>query len=50
VDRSNLQWIVRDPDSNLWTSPASETCGGAATVFQPTEDTELEPVPGITNM
>jgi hypothetical protein len=47
VDRSNQQWIVLDPDGNFWTVPSmEENPWNQRQPFYPTEETELEPVPG----
>jgi hypothetical protein len=47
VNRSNQQWIVQDPDGNFWTVPSvEENPWNKRQPFYPTEETELEPVPG----
>ena len=46
VERSTQKWIVRDPDGNLWIVPSTEDAWDHREPFQPTEDTDLEPVPG----
>ena len=46
VDRSNRQWIVRDPDGNFWTLPQTDTPWDDRRPVDPTEDMDLEPVPG----
>ena len=46
VDRANGQWVVRDGDSNFWMLPPSETPWDDRQPFSPSEETELEPVPG----
>lgn len=47
VNRSTQQWIVLDHDGNLWTVPGgSERPWDNREPFYPTEDTELELVPG----
>jgi hypothetical protein len=46
VDRSTQQWIVRDADGSYWMLPVTESPWENRQPFTPTEDTELEPVPG----
>ena len=46
VDRCNQQWIVRDHDGNYWILPQGDNPWGARQPFCPTDETELEPVPG----
>ncbi len=46
VDRSSQQWIVLDSDGNLWTVPSVDNAWEFRQPFQPTDETELEPVPG----
>ena len=47
VDRSSQQWIVLDPEGNFWIVPSQdENPWGQRQPFYPTEETELEPVPG----
>jgi len=46
VDRSTGQWIVRDPDGNLWIVPSAEDAWEHREPYQPTEDTDLVPIPG----
>jgi hypothetical protein len=46
VDRSNRQWIVRDPEGNFWTLPHSDRPWDDRQPFDPTEDADLEPIPG----
>jgi len=46
VDRSTQQWIVRDADGNFWIVPSGEDAWSRRTPFLPSEDTDLEPVPG----
>jgi hypothetical protein len=45
VDRSLQQWIVRDPDGNFWLVPSVDHAWDHRQPFEPTEETELEPVP-----
>ena len=47
VDRFTSQWVVRDPEGKFWTVPGDDSA--RATQRErciPTEETELEPVPG----
>jgi len=47
VDRSSQQWIVLDPDGNFWIVPNEEgNPWSQRQPYYPTEETELEPVPG----
>jgi hypothetical protein len=46
VDRSCPQWIVRDPEGNFWRLPSVDNPWDQRQPFQPTEQMDLEPVPG----
>ena len=47
VDRSRPQhWIVRDPQGNFWMVPPTDNPWESRQAFEPTEDMDLEPVPG----
>jgi hypothetical protein len=46
VERSSQQWIVRDPEGNFWLLPPGENPWSQRQPFHPTEETELELVPG----
>ena len=47
VDRSSQQWVVLDRDGNFWVLPSvDENPWDQRQPFYPTEETELEPVPG----
>jgi hypothetical protein len=46
VDRSRQQWVVRDREGNFWLVPSTENPWEDRQPFHPTEETELEPVPG----
>ena len=47
VDRSTQQWIVLDPDGNFWVvSSMDANPWNQRQRFYPTEQAELEPVPG----
>jgi hypothetical protein len=46
VDRSSRQWVVRDPEGNFWIIPSVKNPWDYREPFYPTEESELEPVPG----
>ncbi len=46
VERSCQQWVVRDPEGNFWILPSVELPWDHRQPFQPTAETDLEPVPG----
>ena len=46
VEKSSQRWIVRDPDGCYWSLPSDEKPWDHRRPFQPTEESELEPVPG----
>jgi hypothetical protein len=47
VDRSTQQWIVLDREGKFWLVPNDNECPwDQRQRFYPTEETELEPVPG----
>ncbi len=47
VDRSTRQWIVLDPEGQFWTVPVNEEDSwNRRQPFFPTEETDLEPIPG----
>ena len=46
VEKSSRQWSVRDPEGHFWTLPSVENPWDHRQPFHPTEDAELEPVPG----
>jgi hypothetical protein len=46
VDRSSQQWVVRDPEGKFWIIPFVEDPWDNRQPFEPTEETDLEPVPG----
>ena len=46
VDRSTGQWVVRDAEGSLWALPMTDTPWDDRRPFSPTEETELDPVPG----
>jgi hypothetical protein len=46
VDKARPEhWIVRDHQGRLWMVPPGENSWGRRQPFQPTEETELEPIP-----
>ena len=47
VDRTCTEhWIVRDPEGNFWIVPSVDNAWAYRRPFQPTEETELEAIPG----
>jgi len=46
VDRSSRQWVVLDAEGSFWTVPPREEGWNQRQPFSPTEESELEPVPG----
>ena len=46
ADRSSRRWIVRDPEGNFWLLPPVENPWDHREPYQPSEDSDLEPVPG----
>ena len=47
ADRVSRQWIVRDPEGNFWVVPPSKKDPwDHRRPFQPSEEMELQPVPG----
>jgi hypothetical protein len=46
VDRAYQQWILLDRDGNFWKVVADEASKNEREPFHPTEETQLEPVPG----
>lgn len=46
VDKAEGQWIFRDPDGQLWSLPIGDDPWGERQPFTPSEETELEAVPG----
>ena len=46
VERASQQWIVLDQDGKFWALPSAENAWDRRQPFYPTEETELEPVPG----
>ena len=46
VERSSQQWIVRDAEGNFWIVPVVDDAWDNREPFYPTEETDLEPVPG----
>jgi hypothetical protein len=45
VDKSSQQWVVRDPDGNFWLVPGGDDPWDHRQPFDPTAETELEPIP-----
>jgi hypothetical protein len=46
VDRLTHRWIVRDPEGNFWIVPLVDNCWDHRQPFEPTEETDFEPIPG----
>jgi hypothetical protein len=46
AERSSQQWIVQDPEGNFWLLPSVDNPWCHRQPFHPTEETELELVPG----
>jgi len=46
ANRTTQQWIVRDPEGIFWVVPSGEDAWNQRAPFQPTDETELEPLPG----
>jgi hypothetical protein len=46
VDRTSQQWIARDVDGQFWSIPPVDHPWNHRQPFQPTDETQLEPVPG----
>jgi hypothetical protein len=46
VERTTRQWVVMDPDGQLWILPAVDDPWPNRQPFELTEGTDLDPVPG----
>jgi hypothetical protein len=46
VHRPSQRWVVLDPDGNFWILPSHENPWNQRQPFYPTQESELEPVPG----
>jgi hypothetical protein len=46
VDRVTQQWIVRDPDGQLWSVSTDEDGWERRQPYEPTDDADLQPIPG----
>jgi hypothetical protein len=46
VDRASQQWVVLDPEGNFWIVPSDDSPWEHRQPFCPTDETDLEPVPG----
>jgi len=46
VCRASQQWVVLDLEGNFWILPSVENPWDQRQPFYPTEENELEPVPG----
>ncbi len=45
VDRSGGRWVVRDPDGRFWVVPPGDDPWNNRQPFEPTQISELEPLP-----
>jgi hypothetical protein len=46
VDRSIQRWVVRDLEGNFWLLPDGENAWDRREPYLPTEEPDLEPIPG----
>jgi len=46
ADKASQQWIVRDPEGKFWLVPSVAKPWDHRQPFQPSEETDLEAVPG----
>ncbi len=46
VDRPSQQWVVLEPEGNFWILPSNENPWEHRQPFYPTDENELESVPG----
>jgi hypothetical protein len=46
VDRPTRQWVVRDPEGRFWALPSTDAPWEGRVPFEPSDETDLEPVPG----
>jgi len=46
VDHESGQWIVRDGEGSFWSLPHTDRPWDDRQPYYPTEETELEPIPG----
>jgi hypothetical protein len=47
VDRARPEfWVARDADGNFWIVPPVENAWDNREPFYPTDETQLEPIPG----
>jgi hypothetical protein len=46
ADRASQQWIVRDPEGKFWLVPSVVNPWEHRQPFEPSEEMDLEPVPG----
>ena len=45
IDRSQQQWVVRDPEGNFWIVPTADDGWEQRQPYNATEESELEPIP-----
>ncbi len=46
ADRATRQWVVKDSEGQFWSLPSTDNPWEERQPFSPTEETELEAVPG----
>jgi hypothetical protein len=46
VERAGRQWVVRGLEGNFWALPSAENAWEHRQPFNPTDQTDLQPVPG----
>jgi hypothetical protein len=46
VDRSTQRWIVRDCEGKFWSVSTDEGGWDRRQPFEPTDDADLQPIPG----
>jgi len=46
VNKAGQQWVVKDSEGNFWSLPSTDNPWDKRQPFMPTEESELEPVPG----
>ena len=47
VHKATRQWIVRDPEDNVWSLPSTNNLRDKRQPVALAEDTELPPAPGL---
>jgi hypothetical protein len=46
AEKSCQRWVVRDPEGEFWILPSVADAWDHRQPFEPTDETDLEPVPG----